>query len=97
MRIEVFIKNDEILTQPTQLGRPVQGHYCTAHDTFKTEYVLTEDSRKILEEATQKARETNAEVKIYNLSTLKGKLIARLKGVNHPTWRIVRQTTTKSN
>ncbi len=89
MKIEVFIKKDEFIVQPTQLGRPIADHYCTAHDTFKTEQVITEDSEKALEEATQKAREFNAELIIYNLSTLKGKLAARRRGVKSPTWRII--------
>ena len=89
MKVEVFVKCEEVLLQSTQLGRPTAGHYCTAHDTFKTEEVFTEDSRRILEEATKKAKELDAKVLVYNLSTLKGKLIAKLKGVKSPTWIIV--------
>ena len=89
MKVEVFVRCEEVLLQQTQLGRPIAGHYCTAHDTFKTEKVFTEDSRRILEEATKKAKELNAEVVVYNLSTMKGKLVAKLKSVKSPTWRIV--------
>lgn len=89
VRIEVFIKKHEFVIQPTQLGRPIQGHYCTAHDTFTSDYFLTDASRKALEEATRKARETNAEIKVYDLSTLRGKLAAISKGVGRPTWRII--------
>jgi len=90
MKIEVFIKNEEVLLQPTQLGRPIEGHYCTAHDTFKTEKVLTEDSKRVLEEANQKAKELNAEIVVYDISTFKGQLVAKFKRVKSPAWRIVK-------
>ena len=89
MKIEVFIKNEEVPLQSTQLGRPIGDHYCTAHDTFKTEIILTEESKRVLEEANEKAKELNAEIAIYNVSTFKGQLVAKLKGVKSPTWRIV--------
>ena len=89
MKIEVFIKNEEVLLQSTQIGRPIADHYCTAHDTFKTEKILTEDSRRVLEEANEKAKEFNAKMVVYNLATFKGQLAAKLKGVKSPTWRIV--------
>jgi len=89
MKIEVFIRNEEILLQSTQLGRPIGDHYCTAHDTFKTEKILTEDSRRVLAEANEKAKELNAEVVVYDISTFKGQLVAKVKGVKAPTWRIV--------
>lgn len=89
MRIEVFVRNKEVLLQFTQLGRPLADHYCTAHDTFKTEKILTEDSKKVLEEAELKAKELNAGIVIFDLSTFRGQLIARLKGVKSPTFRIV--------
>jgi len=89
MKIEVFIKNEEVLLQSTQLGRPIAGHYCTAQDTFKTEKILTEDSKKVLEEANLKAKELNAEIVVHDISTFKGQLIGRLKGIKSPTWRIV--------
>ena len=89
MRIEVFVRNKEVLLQFTQLGRPLADHYCTAHDTFKTEKILTEDSKKVLEAAELKAKELNAGIVIFDLSTFKGQLIARLKGVKSPAFRIV--------
>lgn len=89
VRIEVFVRNKEVLLQFTQLGRPLADHYCTAHDTFKTEKILTEDSKKVLEEAELKAKELNAGIVIFDLSTFRGQLIARLKGVKSPTFRIV--------
>ena len=55
---------------------------------YKTEKVFNENSRRILGEATEKAKELNAEVIVYDLSTLKGKLVAKLKGVKSPIWRI---------
>ena len=89
MKVEVFVKCREVVLQKTQLGRPMYGHYCTARDSFKTEKMFTEDSRRIFEEADKKAKELNAEVIVYDLSTLKGRLVAKLKGVKSPTWRIV--------
>ena len=89
MKIEVFIKNEEVFIQPTQLGRPIADHYCTAHDTFKTEKILSDDSRRVLEEANKKAKELNAKIVIYDISKFKGQLIAKLRGVKSPTWRIV--------
>ena len=89
MKIEVFVENEEVLLQSTQLGRPIADHYCTARDTFKTEKILTEDSRRVLEEANEKAKEFNAKMVVYNLATFKGQLAAKLKGVKSPTWRIV--------
>jgi len=88
MKIEVFVKSEEVLLQSTQLGRPVAGHYCTAHDTYKTEKVLTDDSKRILEEAKEKAKELNARIVVYNVATLRGQLVARLKGVKSPAWRV---------
>ena len=88
MKIEVFIRNKEVLLQSIQTGRPIADHYCTAHDTFKTEKILTEDSKRVLEEAERKAKELNAKIVVFDLSTFKGQLIARLKGVNSPTLRI---------
>jgi len=90
MKIEVFIKNEEVLLQPTQIGRPIEGHYCTAHDSFKTEKILSEDSKRILAEANEKAKELHAEIVVYDIATFKGQLIAKLKGVKSPTWRIVK-------
>jgi hypothetical protein len=89
MKIEVFIKNEEFLLQPTQLGSPIMDHYCTAHDTFKTERILADDSKRVLEEANLKAKELNAEIVVYDISTFKGQLVAKRKGVKSPTWKIV--------
>jgi len=89
MKIEVFIKNEEVLLQSTQLGRPVADHYCTAHDTFKTEKILTEESKRVMEEAKEKAKELSARIAVFDLSTFKGQLSARFKGVKASTWRIV--------
>jgi len=88
VKIEVFIRNEEVLLQATQIGRPIADHYCTAHDTFKTEKVLTEDSKTVLDEAERKASELHTKLVIHNMSTFKGQLLARLKGVKTPTWRI---------
>jgi hypothetical protein len=89
MIIEVFVKKEEIILQPTQLGRPFAGHYCTAHDTFKRERILTEESKKVLDKAMEKAKELNVEIVIYDMSTIKGKLAATRKRIISPVWRIV--------
>lgn len=89
MRIEVFIKNEEVLLEQTQVGRPIADHYCTAHDTFRTEKILNQESRTALEQAKDKAKELNTEIVVYDMSKFKGMLVARLKGIKSPTWRVV--------
>jgi hypothetical protein len=89
MRIEVFIKNKEVLLEQTQVGRPIADHYCTAHDTYRTEKVLSEESCEALEQAQEKAKELNTEIVVYDMSKLKGMLVARLRGIRSPTWRVV--------
>jgi len=59
-----------------------------SYSQYKTKKALTERSQKMMEEAIQKARELNVKLRVYDLSTLKGKLIARLNGVDSATWRI---------
>ncbi len=56
---------------------------------YKTRKTFSEDSRRINEEAAKKAKELNAKVVVYDLSTFKGKLVAKLKGIKSPTWRII--------
>jgi len=92
VKIEVFIKKEEVVTGQAIMGRPISDgvatHYCTTHDTFKTEKFLTAESKRALEEAKRKAKELNAQIVVFDLSTFKGQLAARLKGVKSPTWKI---------
>ena len=52
---------------------------CDAYETFKTERILNEDSKRVLKEARKKAEDLKAEIIIYDLATFKSKLIARLR------------------
>jgi len=92
MKVEVFVRKEEVATGHTIIGRPmsdgVTTHYCTTQSSIKTEKILTEESKKVLDEATKRAKELNATVVVYNLSTVKGRLTALMKGVKSPTWRI---------
>jgi hypothetical protein len=56
---------------------------------YKAEKMFTESDRRIIDKATKKAKELNANIAIYDLSSLKGKITAKLKGVDSPTWRVV--------
>jgi hypothetical protein len=95
-KIEVFVRSE---TAPTiaDYSSFASDHAACRGTIYKEEsYVkykmkktLSEDSRKMLDEAKQKATELDAPLVVHDLATWKGKLIARLKGVNAPTWRLV--------
>ncbi|UCE29591.1 MAG: hypothetical protein JSV85_02410 [Candidatus Bathyarchaeota archaeon] len=88
MKIEVFVENEEVPVQKVQV-KGVCRHLCDAYETFKTERILDEDSKRALKEARKKAKDFKAEVTIYDLATTKGRLVARLRGVKSPSWKIV--------
>jgi predicted DsbA family dithiol-disulfide isomerase len=84
--IEVYVKNEEVLTQPTYIGRPLKGHWCTFKETYKSEKVMSETDKAALKIAEEVAKETGIELKVYDISSIKGKMKASLKGVkNTPT------------
>jgi hypothetical protein len=88
MKIEVFVENEEVPVQKVQV-KGVCRHLCDAYETFKTERILGEDGKRILKEARKKAKDLKAEIIIYDLATIKGRLAARLRGVKSPSWKIV--------
>ena len=88
MKIEVFVRNEEIPVRKVQV-KGVCRHLCDAYETFKTERILNEDSKRVLKEARKKAEDLKAEIIIYDLATFKGKLVARLGEVKSPSWKIV--------
>jgi len=82
--IEVYLKNTFVpvgVEEVFVLMCP--GHECTRNPaTFaKLERILAEPDRKALEIVTTIADEKRLNVRVYNVSTLKGKIRARLKGV----------------
>lgn len=48
-KIEVYVKNEEVVTGRAMIGRPIADHWCTARDTLKTEKVMPEPDRITLE------------------------------------------------
>jgi len=96
MKVEVFVKSEKVpvladyssfASDPAECRGTVYKE--ESYVKYKTRKAFDENNRRILEEATEKAKEFSAEVVVYDLSTLKGKLVARLKGVKSPIWRIV--------
>ena len=88
MKIEVFVRNEEVPVRKVQV-KGVCRHLCDAYETFKTERTLNEDSKRVLKEARKKAEDLKAEIIIYDIATFKGKLVARLREVKSPSWKIV--------
>ena len=88
MKIEVFVENEEVPVRKVQV-KGVCRHLCDAYETFKTERILNEDSKRMLEEARKKAKALKAEIIVYDLATTKGRLTAGLRGVKSPSWKIV--------
>jgi hypothetical protein len=88
MKIEVFVEKEEVPVRKVQV-KGVCRHLCDAYETFKTERILNEDSKRVLKEARKKAENLKAEIIIYDLATFKGKLIARLRDVKTPSWKII--------
>ena len=79
--IEVYVKNEEVLTQPAYIGRPIGDHWCTFKETYKSEKVMSETDRAVLKVAEDIAKETGIELKVYDISSFKGKIKAMFKGV----------------
>ena len=88
MRIEVFVKKEEVPVREVQVTG-VCRHLCDAYETFKTEKILDEDNKRVLKKAREKANDLKAELIVYDIATFKGRLTARLRGVKSPCWKIV--------
>lgn len=82
--IEVYVRNMEVPTGVEHgyyLASP--GHECTKTPITAAvmEKVLPEADKKALEISLVVAEERRLKVKVYNISTLRGKLRAQLKGI----------------
>ena len=80
-KIEVYVRNEEVVTGQAVIGRPVAGHWCTAKETLKTQKVTPEADRLALEVVNEFAKERDLCVEVYDVSSFKGKIKASLKGV----------------
>ncbi len=96
MKIEVFVRSETVPSIADHSSFASDHAACRGviykeetYVKYKPKKTLSEESQKLLDEAKQKATEFDAQLVIYDLSTLKGKLIARLKRVASPSWRIV--------
>ena len=83
-KLEVYVKTVEVPVQFTQLGRPIADHYCTAKDTWKTVRDYTPESRVILSIASERARVEGLELRVYDVSTFRGRLRALFRGASVP-------------
>jgi hypothetical protein len=83
--IEVYITNKEVVTQTALEGKPLAAagtvHYCSVKEIMKTEKTISEEEKTALSLVETLARERNLKVQVVNVSSLKGKLKARIKGV----------------
>ena len=83
--IEVYIKNKEVITSTSLEGRPLAAggevHYCSVKEISKTEKVISEEDEAALKLVKEFAGENNLKFRIIDVSSSKGKLKAKLKGV----------------
>jgi len=87
--IEVFVRSQKKLTGENILVQVDPGHPCTmehgygtAHTiTCKTEHVLPDEDRRVLDIAMVVAEEERLKIKVHDLSKFGGKLKANFKGV----------------
>lgn len=83
--IEVYVTTKkQVLRQYTTppVWDGYQHHACMSKEVTEYEKVLPEVDRNMLEIVKQLAEESDAEVKIYDVSTFTGKLRAMWRGVN---------------
>jgi hypothetical protein len=66
---------------PAYIGRPIGDHWCTFKETYKSEKVMPETDKAALEVAREIAKETGVKLRIYDISSFKGKIKASLRGV----------------
>jgi glutaredoxin len=83
--IEVYITNKEVITSTSLEGRPLAAagevHYCSVKEISKTEKVISQEDGAALNLVKELATEKNLKFRIIDVSSSKGKLKARLKGV----------------
>jgi glutaredoxin len=80
-KIEVYIRNEEVVTGDAYIGRPVLDHYCTFRETLKTEKVISEADKRTLEIVKEIAKERGLKFEVCNVSSFKGKVKAKSKGI----------------
>jgi pyruvate/2-oxoglutarate/acetoin dehydrogenase E1 component len=85
-KIKVYIRNEEVVVGQIMIGRPLQGHWCTAKETLKTSKVMSQADMAALEVVKEIAEERGIKVEVIDVSTLTGRLKATFEGVkNTPT------------
>ena len=82
--IQVFVKNSEVISghfQTIEFSTP--GHECTAKPTTAPifERILPETHEQAIKTAEKVAKEKGMKLKVYNISTTRGKISALFKGV----------------
>jgi hypothetical protein len=83
--IEVYVTNKEVVTQTCIEGKPLAAggavHYCTVKEIAKSEKVVSEEDTTALRMVEKAAVEKNLNVLIIDVTSLKGKIKAKMKGV----------------
>ncbi|NWG11467.1 hypothetical protein HXY33_06970, partial [Candidatus Bathyarchaeota archaeon] len=70
-KIEVYVKNEEVVIDDAYVGRPMGDHWCTFKETLKTEKVMSEADRLALKVVNELAKERGLEVEVYDVSCFK--------------------------
>jgi len=85
VKIELYIKNEEVITGETIIGHPISDgamtHWCTAKETLKTQKVMPQADKVALEVANEFAKENRLRIEVYDITSFKGKLKATRRGV----------------
>jgi glutaredoxin len=99
-KIEVYVKNEEVIVDSAITGRPISDglttHYCTVRESLKTEKVMSEGDKVALEVVKKFAVEKGLKVDVYDISTFKGKLQASLKKVRRTPTIIIGKSRIES-
>lgn len=80
-KIEVYIRNEEVVTGEAVGGKVVAEHGCTVVRGVKTEKMMPEADRETLDIVNQFAHDKGLPVEVCNLGTLTGRLKAKRKGI----------------
>jgi hypothetical protein len=84
-KIFLFVRNEEVSTGEAFLGRPVsdglQTHYCTMRETVKTEKVMSEADKRVLEIVNEIAKEKDVAVEVCDVTSFKGRIKASLSDI----------------
>ena len=87
--IEVYIMNKEVITRASLDGRTLAAavfahsrtHDCSMKEISKTEEIMSEENEAALKLVEELAAEKNLRCRVIDVTSLKGRLRARLKGV----------------